>query len=427
MIAKFFPKGKAGLAYLKSKDFCPTLIGNERETQELIDGSRFKNPSTAGVLTFEEHIEDDEKKREICERFTAEVLAPGIDRSAISITWVEHQEQVGGDDEDEEDEKKPKEVRTGLHFVMSNEHLETGQRIQPFWYKRDMRYVKSWQTLINHDYGFSDPDEPEKRQTLSFSHNLPKGVAKAREAITEAIEEQISIGNVQNYAEVKEYLTETLGLEITREGKRKGVNGVSVRVEGHARPLRLSGGIYESAFTADNRKGPSRESISEERIGVLRGEFDAELSERIRNNNARFPSPEPEGLDRADDPDIDQPRADSPPLPSPPALDDDGKSRYGITERFGGLIKRARGAAERIGKIAEGLAASGLRAIQPRRGFDAILRGFNEAIRRDMGPPLGDWRGPQPFVSAPEEDGRIESPGLEGHRPPRPEAGGLDF
>lgn len=438
MIVKFFPKGKAGLAYLKSKDFCPTIIGDERETQELIAGSRFKNPSTAGVLTFEEHIEDEAKKREICERFTTEVLAPGIDRSAISITWVEHQEPA--------DAEGVNGYRTGLHFVMSNEHLVSGKRMQPYWHKADKQQVKLWQTLINHEYGFSEPDDPEKRQTLSFAHNLPKSVAKARVAITEAIEEQIAGGSVQNYTEVKDFLTETLGLEITREGKRKGVSGVSVRVEGHARPLRLTGGIYEPSFRANYSEGPRPANFREERISKIRAGFDREFKKRVQKNKAKFspagradrityrlapgrdqpaPNPEPVGTDRAVDPVIDQPRPYSSPLPTL-TLDDDGKSRHGITDRFGGLIARARGAASRIGKIADGLSRSGLRAVRPRRGLEGILASFNKAIGRDLGPTLGDWRGPQPVVSTPAADGRIEVPGLPRHRPQNQEIGGMD-
>ena len=132
MIAKVFPTGKGGISYLLSKKFCPVLIGDPEITQDLILSSRSKNPSTAGVLTFEEYIEDDQVKLDLCVDFTAKVLAPGIDPSEISIVWVEHKEG---------DQESP---RTGLHFEMSNTHLASGKQLQPYL----GRGKKKWQAPI---------------------------------------------------------------------------------------------------------------------------------------------------------------------------------------------------------------------------------------------------------------------------------------
>lgn len=246
MIIKVFRTGRAGIDYLKSKEFCPTILGDHIQTQELIDASGFKTPSTSGVLSLAEYIEDDEKKREICDRFAREILCPGIDPSEVSICWIEHQEAAG-----EDDKGKPM-VRTGLHFVMCNTHLPSGKRLQPYYDDVDREHLTNWQAIANRDYGLSDPHSPENRAMTSWRRTTPANVREAQSMINDYVAGRLGEGDVADYEGIKTILTEELGLEINREGYRKGKHGVSVRVDGLDKPVRLSGTIYEPEFKSSD-------------------------------------------------------------------------------------------------------------------------------------------------------------------------------
>ncbi len=75
-----------------------------------------------------------------------------------------------------------------LNFVIPNMELQSGKRLQPYYYRADRPRINAWQTLVNHHYGLRDPNAPENRRTLVTPNNLPKAKQEAAEAITRGLE-----------------------------------------------------------------------------------------------------------------------------------------------------------------------------------------------------------------------------------------------
>ena len=279
MLAKIFQTGKGAIDYLQSKEHCPVLRGDSEITQSLIDASRFKTPSTAGVLSFEELI-DREEAEQIIDRFEAEVLCPGISSEDYSITWVEHHEPA-----------KDGSVRTGLHFVIANTHLSTGKRIQPYYDRADHPRKSAWQAVINDEFMLSDPDALQNRRTVSIDPRMPETAKEAKLQITGYLTALISEGEIKTPQGIRDAVTKGLGLKIVRDSER----GISVKMGEGKQNLRLHGKIYErrknnGPDAADKleifRNGTVTE-IEAERIGRAREKL-PELVEIAAERNARL-------------------------------------------------------------------------------------------------------------------------------------------
>ena len=274
MMAKIFPKGKGGIQYMLSKEYARTILGDAKMTQKVIDSSTSVNPSTAGVLTFEEHITDPEELKRVCQDFERNFLCPGINPDEYSVVWVEHQEKAKGGG-----------IRTGAHFEMANTHLPTQNRIQPYWHAKDKSRKMAWQALTNEREGYSDPDSLDRKQVLSFTQNLPKLVKEQREVITEAITDGVIDGTITNHEDVKDFLME-MGLTITRTTGKS----ISVKVDDEKRALRLTGTIYEPEFTTAEETSIENERRTKERLQRHRERFERD-TEKVRSDNAKaYPS-----------------------------------------------------------------------------------------------------------------------------------------
>lgn len=258
MIVSFFSRGSGGgrgpVEYLMGKDFdrelAELLRGDALETIALIDSSPYAKKYTSGCLSFEESDLTPEKKRELMDSFE-EALFPGMSKDQYNCLWVEHRDKG----------------RLELNFVIPNIELTTGRRLQPYFYKADQRRVDAWKTIQNLTHGFSDPDDPAKRQALTPASDLPASSKAIADDLHAGIESMIASGQIENRADIVAAL-EAAGLTVVRQTKS------SISIENPAREggrnIRLKGGVYERDFDISKelpREVERRNAAHQQRLG----------------------------------------------------------------------------------------------------------------------------------------------------------------
>lgn len=234
MIVKFFKNSGGGSAnatmnYLLGKENdregARLLSGDPELTKRLSDSLSFQNRYTVGVLSFEEVNLPDDDKRAIMESFEGSLLA-GLDKDQYNMTWIEHTDKE----------------RLELNFVIANVELTTGKRLQPYFDRVDRPLVENWKQVTNHEYGLTDPHDPDKAQAVKTLNrqNLPKEVQQVKAQIGQAISHQIEQGNITDRKGVIDTL-EQAGFEIARTTDKS----ISIKNPDGKRNIRLEGVIYE--------------------------------------------------------------------------------------------------------------------------------------------------------------------------------------
>ncbi|MGP4965432.1 relaxase/mobilization nuclease domain-containing protein, partial [Psychrobacter celer] len=202
------------------------LSGDPELTKRLSDSLSFQNRYTVGVLSFEEKNLPDNDKRAIMESFESSLLA-GLDKDQYNMTWIEHTDKD----------------RLELNFVIANVELTTGKRLQPYFDRADRPLVENWKQVTNHEYGLTDPHDPDKTQAVKTLNrqNLPKEVQQLKAQIGQAIAHQIEQGNITDRKGVIDTL-EQAGFEIARTTDKS----ISIKNPDGKRNIRLEGVIYEN-------------------------------------------------------------------------------------------------------------------------------------------------------------------------------------
>lgn len=270
MIVKFF-KGKHssvndGIDYLlgsdKNRKVAPLLLsGNPSLTREhLKAASKFKKAYTYGCLSFEEKNIPFHQKQELMQSFERTLLA-GLEPEQYDIIWVEHTDKD----------------RLELNFHIVNMELTSQKSFTPYVHRRDLGRVDAWKNLANDSYGFSNPNDPEKKRTITFGDNPPP-----RKEIMQNIDEYIFDlaldGEVSSQAEIVAALNAVDGVEVSRTTKKS----ISIKMEGQQKPIRLKGEIYAEHF-----KGAEQlQELQEERTR----EFQQQRKERINKNRRDWQS-----------------------------------------------------------------------------------------------------------------------------------------
>ena len=235
MIVKFFKNSGGGSAnatmnYLLGKENdregARLLSGDPELTKRLSDSLSFQNRYTVGVLSFEEVNLPDDDKRAIMESFESSLLA-GLDKDQYNMTWIEHTDKE----------------RLELNFVIANVELTTGKRLQPYFDRVDRPLVENWKQVTNHEYGLTDPHDPDKAQAVKTLNrqNLPKAVQQLKAQIGQVIAHQIEQGNISDRRDVIDTL-EQAGFEIARTTDKS----ISIKNPDGKRNIRLEGVIYEN-------------------------------------------------------------------------------------------------------------------------------------------------------------------------------------
>jgi len=245
------------------------LTGKEREVAELIDISPYKKKYTSGCLSFSENDLPEEARKKIMAEFE-KCLFPGMDQSQYRVLWIEHKDKLN---------KKTGEKRLELNFLIPNLEVNTGKRLQSFYHEVDLPRVDLFKKLVNYKYALHDPDDPLYRQTVTTKKRLPKKVEDIKAVIDIQAQRAIEAGLIVDRPSMKRWLVD-LGLEITKE-KPKSLSIKNPHSDNtNARPIRLTGAIYEQNFriTAESTELTRRASEKYRR----------EAAERYKANLQRY-------------------------------------------------------------------------------------------------------------------------------------------
>lgn len=118
------------------------LRGDIVSCLEIAESLPFKQKYFSGCLSFEEQNLPDEIKEKIMQSYE-EVIFTGIEEQYRQMAWVEHTDKG----------------RLELNFFMPCVDMATGNSFKPYYHQADQYLIKRWQTLINHEYNLTDPDD----------------------------------------------------------------------------------------------------------------------------------------------------------------------------------------------------------------------------------------------------------------------------
>lgn len=255
MIVKFFGRGSGGgnspVNYLlgedRQREGASILRGNAEITKELINSTDYARRYTSGVLSFEESYKSitAEQKNEIMNNFE-KTLFSGLESDQYNILWVQHTD---------------KDNRLELNFLIPNQELRSGKRLQPFYVGADMKRVNAFQNVINMSYKLSDPHDPRNKRfnSLYFSRSANlKNVdekdytteqkrlvthKRAKNELTAHIYDLASSAKFKNRSAIQKEL-ERLGYEI----KRVTNKAISVKSPRFSKNIRLDDPIFSEKF-----------------------------------------------------------------------------------------------------------------------------------------------------------------------------------
>ncbi len=267
MIVKIHSRGKGAgkgpVQYLLGKDGqredARLDRGNPSEVIDLIDGLKFAQKYTSGVLSFAEKDLPEQQKQQIMDAFQ-ETLFPGLNKDQYSVLWVQHLDKN----------------RLELNFVVPNVELLSGKRLQPYYDRADRVRVNAFKVACNAKYKLADPDDPLRRRALTTPNNLPPEIAEAQELITDGLLNLASSGQIKNREDIINTL-ENKGFSIARVTK----NSISIKNpsgEPNARNIRLKGALYAQNFSY----GPSLQREIEEAGERYQGRIRERLSEAVK-------------------------------------------------------------------------------------------------------------------------------------------------
>ncbi|MHC3094970.1 hypothetical protein ACWPOR_18815 [Acinetobacter nosocomialis] len=166
-----------------------------------------------------------------------QALFPGMDQSQYRVLWIEHQDKLN---------EETGERRLELNFLIPNVEILTGQRLQPYYDKADRPRIDLFKKITNYEYKLHDADDPLYRQAVTTAKNLPKTVNEIKETLDIEATRAVEGGLITDRQSMKKWLLD-LGLEVTRETK-KSLSIKNPNDDEKARPIRLTGAIYEQDF-----------------------------------------------------------------------------------------------------------------------------------------------------------------------------------
>ena len=264
---------KASLDYLQEKKEGEYRIlqGDPDLSLDIANNLNYAQKYTVGCLSFEEEEIPEETKAELMERFENMVFA-GLEPEQYNICWIEHTDKN----------------RVELNFFIPNVELESGKRFQPYYDKNDRNLWDNFQKINNHEFNFSSPDDPQKKQTLITQQNLPKDKKQALESIDKGLTALAQQGKIKCRDDVIKAL-ESNGFEIARITKKS----ISLKTEGQN--LRLKGEFYNEDFRIGTdfsdeirRRTEEYRSRSAERYKHAQEEFNSRVGKRREYNEKHY-------------------------------------------------------------------------------------------------------------------------------------------
>ena len=266
MIVKFLPSKSGGgigsvnyvLNERVQQGTAKILKGDEAQTRAIISQISKKQKVCFGVLSFQESAAriSDQTKQEIMADFERTLLGDFM-RERVNILWVQHEDKGG---------------RLELNFIIPKIDLVTGTSFNPFFYsKPDLTRIDLWKKAVNLEYGFSDPDDPGRKNTISASKKDLKNYANV-EALDKTLHELVEAGIIKSRAQMLELLRDE-NIQISRETK----NSITVILPGSTKKNRLQGGIY-----ADFKDARELEERGAETIRRIREYHNRDIQSEIQ-------------------------------------------------------------------------------------------------------------------------------------------------
>ncbi|HEB9288075.1 TPA: relaxase/mobilization nuclease domain-containing protein [Campylobacter coli] len=234
MICKFFKTqtggGVSAINYLLDKRVnqgtARILKGDEFLTRELIKSMTQKHKTCVGVLSFEEKNIDENTKKEIMESFENALLTPAM-QGRFNILWIEHTDKG----------------RLELNFVIPKIDLESKKAFNPYFHKADNKRIEIWGDFVNLCYGFTNPKDPRKEQTIQGSKKA-KELFKDYESLDKILHQQVADEVINSRDELIYFLKQN-NIEVTRKGK----DYLSIKLPESKKAKRFKGSIYNEQFT----------------------------------------------------------------------------------------------------------------------------------------------------------------------------------
>ena len=266
MIVKFLPSKSGGgigsvnyvLNERVQQGTAKILKGDEAQTRAIISQITKKQKVCFGVLSFQESAAriSDQTKLEIMADFERTLLGDFM-KERVNILWVQHEDKGG---------------RLELNFIIPKIDLVTGTSFNPFFYsKPDLTRIDLWKKAVNLEYGFSDPDDPGRKNTISASKKDIKNYANV-EALDKTLHELVEAGIIKSRTQMLELLRDE-NIQISRETK----NSITVILPGSTKKNRLQGGIY-----ADFKDARELEERGAETIRRIREYHNRDIQSEIQ-------------------------------------------------------------------------------------------------------------------------------------------------
>jgi len=259
------------------------LSGDEHISRTIINSLTKKQKVTFGVLSFEEENISDFQKKEIMADFEKTFFA-GFKKEQFNILWVEHTDKN----------------RLELNFIIPKVELSTGRTFNPYFHGSDFHLADLFQKKCNLKYGFSDPKDPSKNQSLQGEYKKTN-IIKDYEEVDKILHNLVADNVLKNRNEIALFLEEN-GIEVRR--KKDGSLGkfLSIKIEKHHKAKRLKGGIYEAGFTnieALEKLGRSQETREREYVNrdtkqelfAVEKRLEKAINKRGDENIAKYKSP----------------------------------------------------------------------------------------------------------------------------------------
>jgi len=242
MIVKIHSRGKGGgkgpVQYLLGRDGqredARLDRGNPDEIIDLIDGLKFKQKYTSGVLSFAEKDLPESQKQKIMDAFEA-TLFPGLNPDQYSVLWVQHLDKN----------------RLELNFVIPNVELLSGKRLAPYFDRADRVRVNAFKVACNAKYKLADPDDPLRKRFLTTANDAPKDINELKQSITDSL--LLQLGDTVNNRKDVERELEAAGYVIDRTiraSRQKTQISIKNPHGGeNGRNIPLKGALYEESFS----------------------------------------------------------------------------------------------------------------------------------------------------------------------------------
>ena len=235
MIFTIIPKNKFGASeeytlglHITGEDRrCPKILHGKLEVFRALKevAKKSENPTTAMALSTEEQLAQDLELK-IIKGFLC-VVFPGLEESDYNALVVHHDERG----------LEPGTTSTGIHFLINNIYLKSGNFLQPYYDGDHRALFESYVEITNYLYGLSSGKDPNRVSPIRIWNEgtLPEIVNAKIEILNEVRKDQI-LESIDSQEKMVEWL-EKSGHQVVETGERH----IRIKYEGKNTEIILSG------------------------------------------------------------------------------------------------------------------------------------------------------------------------------------------